>query len=271
MTDRTLALALKCLEPVRRHLVVIGGTAHRMFPLHELGRDPGCELLTTEDVDLAAPLELRHDGSRELLNRLEEAGFREEVRGADYPAYTYLSPSDGSAYLQFIAPLTGSGTSRDGREDRLLRFSGICAEKLRHVDILLHRPWTVTVQSDGNDVTLQVVNPVAFLVQKLLVMRGRTARRGKDLLYVFDTLSIFADALTDLRAAATDLVQAPSATTTGRIRRAAQEFCFEESDVSREAAAISAEQRARPPDSPQIVRACQLGLRRVLASLVSDL
>ena len=35
--------------------------------------------MTTEDVDLAAPLELRHDGSRELLDRLEQRGRTEPM------------------------------------------------------------------------------------------------------------------------------------------------------------------------------------------------
>lgn len=271
MTERTLALAVGCLEPVRHKLVVVGGTAHRLFPLHEHGHDPGFELLTTEDVDWAAPLELGHDASDELLERLRRAGFRDEVRGVLYPAHIYRLPDDRESYLQFIAPTTGSGRRRDGSSDRLLRFSGIRAEKLPHVDVLLHRPWTTTLQIDGTRQSLQVVNPVAYLLQKLLVLPTRGARRGKDLLYIFDTLSIFGDALDELAAGAADLAPELSANAAKKVRQATDRLCFSEGAVSRAAAAIAASQRSRPPESSQIVAACKLGLRRVLGGVVTRL
>jgi hypothetical protein len=271
MTERTLARALECLQPVSESLVVVGGTAHRMFPLHEHGEEPGFALLTTEDVDIAAPLELGHDGSRSLIRRLEAAGFREEVRGADSPTTTYRLPDDGQSYLQFIAPLTGSGIRRDDSRDSVLRFSGIYAEKLRYVDVLLYRPWRATVQVEGVEHTLQVVNPVAYLLQKLLVLPQRRDKRGKDLLYIFDTLSIFGAALDALRAESANLAVRPKPKAAKLIVQTANELCFRESDISRDAENIAAGQRPRPPASAQIVAACKLNLRRVLGDLVPDL
>ncbi|MFT5286631.1 MAG: hypothetical protein ACI8TQ_002801 [Planctomycetota bacterium] len=136
MNEQSLVRALNSLAPSNDHLIIVGGSAHRLFVLHPLGREPGFELLTTEDVDIAAPLELRFDKSQNLLSQLNEAGFVEEVRGADEPTYIYRSVDEQESYVQFIAPLKGSGIKRDGTKDRLLRFSGINAEKLQYVDLL---------------------------------------------------------------------------------------------------------------------------------------
>lgn len=266
MTERVLGRALVALAAVRDRLVVVGGTAHRLFPLHELGREPGHQLLVTEDVDFAAPLELQHDGGRDLLDRLLHAGFEEEVRGADEPAYLYRLPGDDSAYLEFIADLVGSGTKRGGKRERSMLFSGIHAQKLRHVDVLLHAPWEVEVRFEGGDLRLRVANPVAFLTQKLLTLKARRpAKQSKDLLYIFDTLAIFADSLRELEKSAPDLVPDLPHKARAKILRTATEICFTEGPASRGAAAIAAEQRDRPPDSAQIVSACELGVRRVLA------
>jgi hypothetical protein len=271
MTERVLGRALEALSPVRDRLVVVGGTAHRLFPLHELGRQPSHELLVTEDVDLAAPLELQHGGGSDLADRLMRAGFEEEVRGADEPAYVYRLQGDDGAYLEFIANLAGSGSRRGGRRDSSMRFSGIHAQKLRHVDVLLHAPWQIDTFLDDKGLRLRVVNPLAFLTQKLLTLEHRRpAKQSKDLLYVFDTLAIFAESLHELASRRPDLVPDLSRKSRSLILGAATKTCFVESAVSRGAAAIAAEQRDHPPDSAQIVGACELGLRRARAHVVDD-
>ena len=271
MTERTLARALGALESVLDRVVVVGGTAHRLFPHHELGAAPGFELLVTEDVDVAAPLELGRDESRNLLERLEQAGFEEEVRGATDPAYVYRFREDREAYLQFIAQLRGDGRTRSGGRDRLLRFSGIQAEKLRHVDVLLHEPWRVSLRAEDDSYDVLVANPVAYLLQKLLTLPDRGSKRSKDLLYVFDTLTIFADSLSELAERAASLAPPLPAKSAKAVTRTAASLCFVETDVSREAARIAAAQRNRPPESRQIVRACELGLQQVLGGVVPQL
>lgn len=269
MIEVTLVRAMRALEDVRDRLVVVGGTAHRLFPLHPWGRDPGFDLLVTEDVDLAAPLELQHDGSRRLLDRLLEAGFEEEVRGAQEPAYIYPLQGQGSSYLQFIANLTGSGRKRGGAKDRLMRFSGIQAEKLRHVDILLHSAWNASLESEGLALQVQVTNPSAYLVQKLLTLEGRIpAKRGKDLLYIYDTLTIFSESLTQLGDQMKALVPELSRKAKERASRTASNHCFTDGETAAYAAKIARAQRQRPPTAADIAAACKLGLPRVLPALV---
>lgn len=269
MTEAALLRAMRALEKVQDHLVVVGGTAHRLFPLHPLGRDPAFALLATEDVDFAAPLELQHHRSRELLDRLLEAGFDEEIRGAENPAFIYPLRGQEQAYLQFIANLTGSGTTRSGERDRLMRFSGIHAEKLHHVDVLLHATWTVRLEAEGIALPVRVVNPSAYLVQKLLTLgKRRSAQRAKDLLYIFDTLAIFAQSLRQLGEQAGTLVPVLPKNAKKKIRRAAEVYCFTDGVTAREASNIAQEQRQSPPTAIQIVTACAITLPRVLPELL---
>jgi len=268
MAERLLEEALAALATVKDQLVVVGGTAHRLFPLHELGQAPRFELLTTEDVDIVAPLELQHDGGSHLLHCLKEAGFEEEVRGGTEPAYIYRLRGQRGAYLQFLADLGGSGRKRSGKADRLMRFSGIHAEKLRGVGVLLHAPWKLRLRGETEPVELQVANPVSYLAQKLLCSKGRPVdKQAKDLLYIFDTIAIFAESLGELEDRAPDWLPPLSRKQKSTIVAAATSTCFEQSDVSRAAATIAREQRSDAPDSAQIVAACRLGLQRVLGPL----
>lgn len=268
MTERALLLAMRALETVRGHLVVIDGTAHRLFLLHPLAQDPGFDLLMTEDIDLAAPLELQHDGSRQLLDRLLTAGFEPRVSGAEYPAYTYPLQNHSSAYLQFIANLTGSGTTRDGSRDRLMRFSGIHAEKLRHVDVLLHAPWEANLEREGDSISVRVANPSAYVLQKLLTLRDRRpAKRAKDLLYIFDTLALCSDTLSELGDQTQALVPELSNKAAKRARTTADEHCFTEGRSAHEAARIAGDQRQAPPTAQRVVAGCRLGLTRMLPTL----
>ncbi len=282
MNEPTLLRAAESLSGALDRLVVVGGTAHRLFPMHALANAPVHELLTTEDVDFAAPLELAHDGSRELLDRLVAAGFREQVGGGDVGVHTYHADALGAGYVQFIAPLTGSGVERGGEQQRVLRFSGLVAERLRGVDLLLRQPWSLDLDTSAGSLAVRVVNPVAFLVQKLLLLAGPSragrgvgaldtagaSKRGKDLLYIHDTLAIFADSLEELGVASPEGIGPLSSKAANRLRRAVQRYCSAETDVSREAAAIARAQRDDPPDSKRIVSACGRGLGVVLGRVL---
>jgi hypothetical protein len=76
---------------------------------------------------------------------------------------------------------------------------------LRHLELLLTAPWKVEVgPATGYPMTerhvVQIPNPVAFLVRKLLIHdRREPADRAKDLLYIHDTIEAFGDALPELR------------------------------------------------------------------------
>ena len=75
MNEPVLEQALPGIASALSHLVVVGGTAHRLFAEHPLATPNRVELLTTEDVDIAAPDRLARDESNTLLEALKAQGF----------------------------------------------------------------------------------------------------------------------------------------------------------------------------------------------------
>jgi len=80
----------------------------------------------------------------------------------------------------------------------------VTAQKLRYVDLLLVRPWTVTLtRKAGVAITqsriVRIPNPAAYIVQKMLVLPRRPPdKQAKEILYVHDTFALFSDALDTL-------------------------------------------------------------------------
>lgn len=189
------------IDPWRAHLVLVGGWAHRLYRFHELANVPGYQPQTTKDTDLAfsvgAPLE------GDIMRALQKEGFKEELFGESVPPVSHYLLGDGNAgfYAEFLTPQTGSGRKRGGKPDDTVSIAGVTAQKLKHLDILFIEPWVIKIGPDRGfplprTVDLQVANPAAFIVQKLLIQRERKpGKRAQDLLYIHDTLEIFANAL----------------------------------------------------------------------------
>lgn len=271
--EEILIRALKALHPIRNDLAVIGGSAHRLFHLHELGEQPDYALLTTEDVDFAASLELAMRPSTDLLERLSAAGFVEKIKGADQAAHTYEYAEEPGSYIEFLAPLHGSGLDRNGVPTRELKFHGLHAEKLRDIDILLHRPWSTALEFEGEWVDVRIANPVTYILQKLLCLPKRRTlqKQGKDILYLFDTIAIFGAQLPAMERAALEMAPQLERKQKKRIRDCAHSMCFAVSDQIRQAAYIASSQRALPPSPQAIAGACSIGLRQILRSVIPDL
>lgn len=238
--DRVLLDAWRALAPVADRIVVIGGSAHRLFGHHPLAEGTDFELLTTEDVDIATPLELVTRGSRELLERLQAHGFREEVRGAATATAVYVHETIEHAYLQFVAPRRGGEATRTERPSSPGKSGGLLLEVLGSIDILLHDPWTLLANDGGREVEIRVVRPVNFIVQKLLIRERRGMReRAKDLLYVHDTLVMFSARLAELEQDSHGLGSRLSATKRRRARRAFEAFVDDDSNDVRRAVEIA--------------------------------
>ena len=57
----------------------------------------------------------------------------------------------------------------------------------------------MTLQARGAPHSVLIANPVSYLAQKLLISAKRTpGARAKDILYIHDTLSLFARSLAEL-------------------------------------------------------------------------
>ncbi len=76
---------------------------------------------------------------------------------------------------------------------------GVSAQKLLHLDVLLISPWSVTLPMRAATQNVLIANPVSYLAQKLLINSMRKpGERAKDILYIHDTLSLFARSLPEL-------------------------------------------------------------------------
>lgn len=204
MTDRDNFVRLAdALAPWASQLVFVGGWAHRLYRLRPEARALDYQPLATLDADVAFRERERMEGS--IKARLEEAGFREELRGTDHPPvsqYNFGADEGSGFYAEFLTPLTVRPTTRDGTSIATLAKAGITAQRLRYLELLLESPWTVTLNADwGAESPREVLvpNPVSFIVQKLLIHGDRSnEKKAQDILYIHDTLELFAPQLDGL-------------------------------------------------------------------------
>lgn len=189
-----LAAALK---PWTHQLVFVGGWAHRLYRQHPLADPPAYMPLATRDADVAFADSAQLTGSIERA--LIQAGFTEELMGEHRPPVSHytLGEEDAGFYAEFLTPLRGRATRRDGGANATVETAGITAQKLRHLELLFHSPWSVTVPAEPNidtdkPIEIRIPNPVTFITQKVLIRNVRRLdKRAQDVLYIHDTLELF--------------------------------------------------------------------------------
>jgi hypothetical protein len=204
LSDRAAFVRLvTALRPWLDQLVVAGGWAHRLHHLHPLAQAVDHEPLVTLDADIVIPRSVGTDHTK-LRDRLVEAGFSPQFLGDARPPIVHyrLADAESPFYAEFLTNLTGHGYRRDGSPDETMQLGGVSAQKLRDLEVLLVAPWSVRLsESVGysvgpGEVVILVPNAVAYLAQKLLALKKRrSAKRGKDLLYIHDTIQLFGAAL----------------------------------------------------------------------------
>ena len=258
------ARTVEALGPYLDRLVFIGGWAHFLYTLRPEAAPLRFSPLTTKDADVAAPLDLPSRGTT-IAQRLIDAGFKQQLCGDHIPPVSSYALGDDAAgyYVEFLAPLIGGERKRDGRLDATAKVGGVSAQKLRHLDVLLLSPWQVTISPEhgfpvGRPTAIRIPNPAAYLVQKVLVLRTRApGKQAKDVLYLHDTLAIFADALPVLGAAWTELKPQLDPAHVRTFEKRAASLVASMSDLIRNAARIAAD-RPRAPSPEELLA----GLRR---------
>lgn len=194
-----LATALK---PWQEQLVFVGGWAHRLYRLHPKAQTPNYQPPTTRDADIAFGDRERIEGS--IKDRLEAAGFQEELKGSHQPPVTeyHLGAEGGGFYAEFLVPLIGRSSTKSGKPLATLGNAGITAQRIRYLDVLLIAPWDVPLQDSNGlwqPLRVRVPNPVSFMLQKLLIRETREPiKQAQDVLYIHDTLELFADHVDEL-------------------------------------------------------------------------
>ena len=262
--DEKFGHLVDAIGPYLDRVVIVGEWAHRLFRHHPLVQSLSYAPLMTRDTDIAVAPGIRPD-EQSLRERLLAHGFREEFLGDDRPPVTHyhVGGVDAGFYVEFLTPLVGGEFTRAGDRDVTTPIVGVSAQKLRHLDVLLISPWTVTLQAGGAPYSVLIANPVSYIAQKLLISaKRRPDERSKDILYIHDTLSLFARSLTELHDIWINRVTfALGSRAAAQVRRSRDRLFTDVTDAIRHAATM-APGRGLTPDS--LLEVCQEGLGRVI-------
>lgn len=263
------ARLVRALSPWREQLVLVGGWAHRLYRFHPLAGAPGYPTLLTRDTDLVFADRAQLEG--DIKSALAAAGFSEEFSSDDRPPVTHyvLGGDDAGFYAEFLTPLQGSGRKRSGAADATISAAGISAQKLRYVEILLIEPWHIAIGPNQGFplpvLTKQLVaNPVALIVQKLLIQPDRPPRkRAQDILYIHDTLELFGAELAALNELwHHSIYPALQGKTSKQFRDISLRNFSEVTDLIRDAAQIAGDRNLSPERMQEM---CQIALAELFA------
>lgn len=183
---------VEALGPYREDAVFAGGFVPLIYREARLYDQTRYAPLLSGDIDItmAASLPERDRGLREYL---DEHGYVVVLSRSTEPPVHYYQPTEhgqeslAPLHVEFLAPLTGPGTERDGSPRSPAEIQkGVNAQLLRYLDLLRSSP--VTARLLEPQIEILVPNPAAFVVQKTLVSRLRdtTAKRDKDYAYIYD-------------------------------------------------------------------------------------
>jgi hypothetical protein len=256
------ARLIDALHPWLDEVAIIGGWAHRLYRLHALTQPLDYEPLGTFDTDVAVPAELSV-ADTDLRHRLMESDFREELLGDTKPpvAHYYVANDKSGFYAEFLTPLMGGYIKRDGKRDETATIAGVAVQKLRHLELLLHAPWEVTISAANGYPTaeerrVRIPNVAAFLAQKILIHNKRDrADKAKDILYVHDTFEAFGGNLPAAREAWQARVKPILHPKTAREVEDASKAYFERVDDNiREAARIAVGRNLSPEALCEVCR-----------------
>lgn len=265
----SFARLVEALRPWHGQMVIVGGWAHRLHRLLPEARVPNHQPIRTLDADVAFDSSARISGR--IGEALAAAGFHEELFPKhDPPVSCYWLGEGRTFYVEFLTPMSGSPHRRDGSPDATVQHAGVTAQKLRYVELLLTGPALISLAPDGpipvsETAAVLVAHPACFIAQKLVIAeRRKPDKRAQDVLYVHDTLELFAGALDSLRAHWNASVRGTlHLNTTERIERALGEQYGSVTDAIRRAALIPQDRRLDPA---RLRLVCELGLQQLLGN-----
>lgn len=208
--DRFFRKLVETLNPYLGELVCIGGCANALYRHHPLAAMDGPAYLGTMDVDWAVcpPLQVKADAKR-VTELMSDAGFEESFLGCvGKPVVKYSHPDVEGAEVEFLSPKSGARGGRTGHLSSIKVQTGLQAQPLQYLDLLLHDPWktelsTVPGFEDLAGVQILVPSPTAYFVQKVLIRSQNRARplMEKDCYYLYEVAVLFRDAHVELGAA----------------------------------------------------------------------
>lgn len=206
--DAFLAHVLWTFRPYLDTVVLVGGFAVRLYELHPRAAPTAVRVLRTFDADLAIPSGGIPVTGESLGTLAEAAGFKLDFRGDHIPPIMKFVPKGALGRpvgvdqytVEFLTPMTGAPIGRNKRAVVTSDIqAGVTAQRLRYLDLLLERPWRVSlvglpgIPEEARTMEVRLPHPGLFIVQKILISedRNRLDRRPKDMAYVYQVVSLF--------------------------------------------------------------------------------
>jgi hypothetical protein len=265
-----IAPLIKVVLALRPHLdrmILVGGWCHRLYTLRPEALVDRFRPLTTDDADIV--LDMKSGVSGPQISDLLAPDFEARYFGETRPpvAEYRLKGSRSGFTVEFLVPQRGDGT-----RNQLVSISGVVAQSLRYVEILAYSPWAIRLDEASGvpvraaPIDVMVANPACYLAQKVLTIpeRQTAKKRAKDILYVHDTVLLFADRLDELRELWTTVSHRIHAAWLGRVEKNIGRLFSVVTDASREAALIAASSgRPEPPGPELLILRCREGLERI--------
>jgi hypothetical protein len=175
--------AFDVLKPYLGLIVLVGGWVPVIYRKYgNIGsRHPS---VRTTDIDIAIPRRIPYTGLPTVDSLLIGAGYEVEIVGSYGGAVKYKLTTPPSE-IEFITPEIG----RPGQPSIPVQ-SGLQAQALRYVEILLDNTRQITVRESTKAIKISAVvkvpSPAAFIFQKSLTLPDRRDKLDKDLYYIFD-------------------------------------------------------------------------------------
>lgn len=263
---------LRALEAHEAAFVVVGGWAHRLMRRHPAAHPPAHAPLLTADLDVACPERLHGRSEDELGTAIARAGFAPDFHSDDQPPVTHYLLKAPRFQLEFIAPLVGSGARRDGSAKVTANLLGLSAQLIRGVELLRVEPWRAALPEVAPGLSVNVANPVSYVLQKLLSASQRRTRgqEGKDLLYIYDTIALFSVGPRLEGQVARQAARVRRALTKkmlGKLAENRQKYFQGVTDPLREAERIARGAGRRAVSADQLRLACSSGLAELLGEV----
>lgn len=266
------------LESWRNQIVFVGGWAFRLYRFEPRAFTPDYGAIFTQDADVA------YAEREELVGDIEEAlvgaGFEPQPNlagGFDPLAMRYtLGKGPNNFYAEFLTPLNEGASGRRRKKnnrnetepDATELRAGVVAQKLRHLEVLLHEPWIVDIPADASGLGeivagLRIPNPVSFMIQKLLIRNDRVPdKRAQDVLYIYDAMYIFGGVLDEHLVPIWKVLDGTLSDKQRKsVRDGASELFSEVNDTLRAAAGIPKDEREIVPED--MLQLCKNGFEEL--------
>jgi len=192
---------LDTIQAYLQDIILIGGFASLLYRFHEEATQVDSHYLITYDVDLAAEGKIPIRGDNSIHDLLEKAGFECKLLGNfEEPIVKYYPTEikESKYYVEFLSPLSGSGTKRNGKPDLIETIQkDLSAQKLRYLDLLMKSTSKVHTSSISDlqeqpDLIVRIPDPSMYIMQKILILKERgPTGQNKEYAYIYQTLTCF--------------------------------------------------------------------------------